>query len=397
MAKKTIKNIIIYVISPIHVISSLSAVKSRHGDEPISISIIVHWPGVASQIAEELGRVVKNITRNFSLIESINVVPQSDLDKILSLPDPGKSIDNLKGIVGNIDVHEIYYAHDVVGRLYQAFCAAYPKARRICFGDGMGNVYEKEVHLSYLFPQEEKQISAGNRIKEKIRQILCPNNHPGTSDKSYRPHEAALILPVDQSGHFLKNIPLTIPQKDTVLDLLNKCVISADDLQGYIKDLMNKFRGRNKYLLLTDNFAEGNFIDFDREIEMWRWIIETHCKPGGVVFIKSHPGETLPRNENIKECLKEKYEVYELKEEFKRYPIEFWKELLQSSTVICMSYPVLSLKYLYNINVIQPMDDAFVERWFPEWTWRSYKNSIELYMVPHKRLDAWDGKSLLYP
>ena len=61
-----------------------------------------------------------------------------------------------------------------------------------------------------------------------------------------------------------------------------------------------------------------------------------------------------------------------------------------------MSYPVLSLKYLYDIDVIQPMDSEFIEKWFPKWTWASYKNSLSLYSEPLKRLSSWDGMSILW-
>jgi hypothetical protein len=137
-------------------------------------------------------------------------------------------------------------------------------------------------------------------------------------------------------------------------------------------------------------------MDFDREVEMYCSIIMQYCKAGGVVFLKSHPGETLPRNERIKERLGSFIEVIELDKKFKRYPIEVWKDLVLKCSVICMSYPVLSLKYLYDIDVFQPMDHAFIEKWFPEWTWASYKNSLSLYMEPLRKLATWDGTGILW-
>jgi hypothetical protein len=64
--------------------------------------------------------------------------------------------------------------------------------------------------------------------------------------------------------------------------------------------------------------------------------------------------------------------------------------------VICMSSPILSLKYLYNIDVINPMNDVFIEKWFPEYMWNSYKNAMKIYMEPLKRLEFWNGKEILY-
>lgn len=61
-----------------------------------------------------------------------------------------------------------------------------------------------------------------------------------------------------------------------------------------------------------------------------------------------------------------------------------------------MFYPVLSLKYLYDMSVIQPMTNLVIEKYFASSLWDSYKNAIELNMAPLGRLENWDGKSLLY-
>ena len=53
--------------------------------------------------------------------------------------------------------------------------------------------------------------------------------------------------------------------------------------------------------------------------------------------------------------------------------------LVRACTPICMSYPTLSIKYLFDVDVIQPTDEAFIEKWYPERFWRSYKNGLSLY------------------
>ncbi len=88
--------------------------------------------------------------------------------------------------------------------------------------------------------------------------------------------------------------------------------------------------------------------------------------------------------------------MVEIDPRFKRYPIELAVRLVRECTVICMSYPRLSLKYLYDIDVIQPMDEAFIERWFPPRFWHSSKNSVALYEKPLERLSVWDGHNVLW-
>jgi hypothetical protein len=42
------------------------------------------------------------------------------------------------------------------------------------------------------------------------------------------------------------------------------------------------------------------------------------------------------------------------------------------------------------------MNDVFIEKWFPEYMWNSYKNAMKIYMEPLKRLEFWNGKEILY-
>jgi hypothetical protein len=368
-------NCLAYLISPTHLISATCAIKSLHQNEDVNIVLIVHWPGLSDERNEELANIIIDISKEFHFIKKIIPISQLKLsDLLIQSRSPSAGIQSFKDIIVNkIEFNEIYYSHNVVGEMYQFLCTAFPSAQRICFGDALGNVYEKEVHLSFL-------------IKTPV--ALTP--------KEFKPHKAALILPVDQSGNFLKNIPLTVCDKNIVIDMIERCISSASDLQNYIQNILLLYRNSKKYLLLTENIAEGNFIDFNREIDMWCSIIEDNCIPGSVIFLKSHPGETLQRNNKIAEKLSDRYEVVELDKKFKRYPIEIWKNLVLNYGIICMSYPVLSLKYLYDIDVMNPMNDAFIERWFPAWTWDSFKNAHTLYMEPLKNLAHWDGKSVLY-
>lgn len=394
------QNLLVYAISPTHVISSLAAIEALHDQRNFSVVMVVYWPGATKELSEELGDVVKKLSRGFPYIKTVSTLSQDRFVNLVGCGVPADSASAIKEFIGNTDMHEIYYGHDVVGHLYQSLCAAYPDAIRICFGDALGNVYEREVHLSYLRGVNEKTVSKTTilgRMKQCFDKFFA--SVPVVSElqsKNYKPHKAALILPVDQSGNFLQNAPLTVIPKDIATATLEQCRASCRDLNDYVNTLLEETSNNRRHLLLTDNFAEGNFIDFDREVEMYCSIIREQCTPGSVIFLKSHPAETLPRNKRIGEKLAGEYKIVELDSKFKRYPIELWKDLVLNSTIICMSYPVLSLKYLYDIDVVQPMDHAFIEKWFPEWTWRSYKNSLSLYMEPLKNLATWDGKSVLW-
>jgi hypothetical protein len=180
------------------------------------------------------------------------------------------------------------------------------------------------------------------------------------------------------------------------VQLFERGASGCADFTQYIDSLLARCGTRQKYLLLTENNAEGSFLTFENDVEMYCAVVRESCAPNSVIILKAHPGESLPRNDAIRAGLGGDFEVLEVDPRFKRYPIELAVRLVRECTVICMSYPRLSLKYLYGVDVIQPMDDAFIERWFPRQFWRSYKNAVMLYERPFERLSSWDGRSVLW-
>lgn len=414
-----VKKVLVYIISPIHVISSICAIKTLYEEKSIKAILLVHWPGVNDAIVKELGDIVRVLSMNFKFINKVISISTAQKAQFLLNKNIQTATYMLNLFVGEADIHELYYAHDIDGGMYQFLCTAYPNAKRICFGDAFGNVYQKEIHLSFLNVKKNEpninNIKKPTRMKflnipriaQKIKTTLSNIKirvFNKTSKKSsidivfqeFKPNMAVLILPIDQSGEYLKTLPFIICKKKLFLEILDQCIFNAQELQNYCTEIINKYCNRNKLLLMTENFAEGNFIDFNKEIEMWCTIIRRKVDKGGVVFLKSHPGETLNRNERIRKCLEGDIEVVELDKRFKRYPIEIWRELVLNCKIVCLSYPIISLKYIYDINVIQTMNDGLIEKWFPEWVWASYKNALSLYMEPLKRLPSWDGKGVLY-
>lgn len=390
-----------YIISPIHVVSAICGILARHPDKNVRVVVLVHWPGAEDNLIDELTGLARKMLSSFPFVEKVIPVPSSVLSQWLMVKKFSELESLIKSRICVKTTDEIYYSHDVVGCLYQVLSTVYVGAERICFGDAMGQVVERKIHLGYLGIFEttlQKSYRLLGIIKSRLNRTLAKivPVHRAVFVGNFSPNAAALILPVDQTGKALQQIKVSVCPKDVVIEVLNASRESCSDLARYISEVLAMFSGRQKYLLLTENGAEGNFIDFDREIEMYCSIIREKCVSGSVVFLKSHPAETLPRNERIVKMLDGEFEVIALDSRYKRYPIELWQELILESTVICMSYPVLSLKYLYDINAIQPMDNTFVERWFPEWAWASYKNAFALYMEPIKNLPGWDGKTILW-
>ena len=229
LTNKNIHYSILYIISPAHILSAICAIKSLHELVNREVIVIVHWPGVNEQINTEITKIVEEMANGFFFIKKILSIPWKKKEELLANPDIYEGIEQFKGIIGITEVDEIYYAHDIDGGMFQLLCTAYPNAKRICFGDTLGNVYEKEVHLGYINRQKQ-DISLNQLVeslfkilKDRIKRVIFTNQEKvlWQLQKEYKPHQAVLILPVDQSGNFLKRIPLVISKKETLLETLN--------------------------------------------------------------------------------------------------------------------------------------------------------------------------------
>ncbi len=196
---------------------------------------------------------------------------------------------------GDADFEEIYYAHDVVGRFYQALATAFPRARRICYGDGLGIVYQRDYHLSLLQELGEEPGSHWWRnCLAWLRHHLGVSAPGRVLESQFRPDAAALILPVDQSGQFLRNVPLTVVPRGTALQLFEFGASSCTSFMEHIDTLLIRHASRQKYLLLTENNAEGSFLTFEDDVQMYCGVARKFCAPNSVIILKAHPGEALP-------------------------------------------------------------------------------------------------------
>jgi hypothetical protein len=265
----------------------------------------------------------------------------------------------------------------------------------------MGQVFERQVHLGFLSapkPRGPADQSLRKRVGAALDRLLgCwPRSQEAFVLPDFKPDIAALILPVDQSGRFLQQVPLTVCPRELAIAVINECSRACGDLQAYIDSLLREHADKQRCVLLTENWAEGGFIDFERETELYCHLVERSCGSDSTLFVKPHPAESLPRVAAIRARLGRSFKVVELDPAYRRYPIEVWPRIVRECRILSVMYPVLSLKFLYDVDVIQPMDDAMIEEWFPAWTQASYKNSLSLNMEPLARLSRWDGRSVLW-
>jgi hypothetical protein len=328
-------------------------------------------PGASEKVLAEIVQVVRELASGHPSIERIEGLTDGQVKSL-----------RLREFLGD-GFDEFYYAHDSTGTICRRLAQAYPRALTVCIGDAFGMIYPTDFVAGY-----HGAGSIGTRLRAWLRAALGPS--------PVQPEAAALVLPVDPSGVGLRGVELVCCGKGDFINALRHCHANARDLREHMRTLLGRTDGRRRYLLLTENYSEAGHIGTERELQMYCEMLRSNCERGSVVIVKPHPLEAPGKAARMQASLGSEYEIISVEASFGRYPIEIWQELVHGCTVMCAGYPVLSLKYAYDINVVQPMDEAFVERWmepaFQRWT----LDSLRLYMEPLARLGSWDGRSVLW-
>lgn len=392
-------DIILYVSNPTNFIASICALDNQHKSKPLNVTVLVCWPGASKKTVNEIAGTVKNLARPFPFVKKIFAITSREIFFCFFAVNAIRGYGKFRKKLGVDSIDEIYYPHDLDGGLCSIICSSFPQAKKICNGDGLGNVYDKKYFKDRVNTRKQlNHISFYANVKKAILSFIKKFFPPEVLDDSLQvqPDKAVLIMPVDLSGKFLHNLPFCICNKESVLGILKKIKYANYEFENYIAAISEKYKNNDKLILLTENYAESKSIDLEKEVGMYVQIITDNCKKGSMVFLKSHPGETLPRIELIKEKLDGDYSIVVADSRFKRFPIEIWGDFLCECKIACMSYPTLSLKYLYDIDVIQSLNDDFIEKWFPEKSWAYYKSHIDLYGQPLKNLAVWAGNCVLW-
>jgi hypothetical protein len=373
-----------WVISPINVLQCMIAHKyfQEYLGRKINLTILHHYPTDDNALSQEIYGVVCDLTKSINPDVACHSVSYEN----------GTSAKQVEPYLHGFAPDYLFYAHDVVGDLLDTLRQISPKAETICYGDALGQFFNKEIHLGYLAPASPLKnlykyavsiLSEGFRFSEK-----------GSTGADY----AVLSIPVSQSK-LPRNTKLLVPSRHTVCDVIFACINNNMVVKKVCDALLAEIEAdlsRPVYLMPIENMSEGNFLPINKEVELYLESIRTYCPSGSLVFIKPHPGERVDKTELMQQSIGNEYILRKIDHSYKRYPIELFLPLLKRCKVLCMFYPVLSLKYLYGMDVVQPLNNQMIEKYFDRSFWRSYKNAIQLNMIPLARLENWDGKSLLY-
>lgn len=330
-------------------------------------------PGATRQTLDEIVGVVRELAMGHPCVSGVYGLLDSELERA----GPG-------GLLAGA-YEEFYYAHDSTGTICRKLAAAYPTAKRICIGDAFGMIYPADYVAGY-------QRSLLGRIRRGLGALLRPNRHM----PAIRPDMAALVLPVDPSGRGLAGIELTCCSRRNFISAIGHCHGNASGLREFMAGLLAEAGENTPSLLLTETYSESGHMSMESETGMYSLIVRKYCVPGSLVLVKPHPLEDPGKTARLATALGADYGLRTMPSRFGRYPIEIWRELLLASKVISTAYPVLSLKYAHDIDVLQPLDEEMIATWFEPSAQAWTRDGLGLYMEPLARLGNWDGASILW-
>ncbi|MEH2199679.1 CmcI family methyltransferase [Nostoc sp.] len=232
----------------------------------------------------------------------------------------------------------------------EVFLAAYPNARKICYGDGLGWL---DINSSAF-----------------ISKLLNPSGFVPIDD-SY------LITPIEyeKSFEFCK-IRQIKPEffKSTVTDSARQ----IDGLSDYCKSL-NKL-GNSITIALTSYDTETGVVkSYQDEINCYLSSILPYTQPGETVLVKGHPRQQFNQAQVlVEELRKHRRNSFVVPELFTRVPIELFCEFLHIKKAFTYSSSAcISIAYLCKSEVVIGYGEKRVRQFYSE------KNQEEILISEH--------------
>lgn len=408
MSQSASRSCLISIHGSGNVLAALAAVRhfgdSNRLGSPSRVVTIVHAPTDDRNAAAEIGRMVERLIASQGWPAPI-VLTIAD---VLALArDDGRSyrrsLASFRKLVGAGEFDEVYYAHDFVNRVPELMMNAFPRARRITFGDSLGFVFNGRYLVAQVLGASREEARAAveqaarddslgvpQRAMRWVRRQLSIERRP------YQANFAVLILPMDHTGDYLTDKELLVVPRAMTLEVIAECEAALPEVGGYSLELLSRTVSP-RYLLVLENDVEANMMSLDEAVRMYETAVRRNTPVGATVLLKPHPLAVEPMAEEIARQLSPDYATMILSSELMRCPLELWKTLLDGCEVITpLSSCYVTLSYLYDKGVILASGRAWIEEFFPPKTWDYLTEVDERYRAMVSAMTTWDGKSVLW-
>ena len=339
----------------------------------------------APEIEQEIAEAVRTLSRSAPWSRVV-FISGADMGSLMRQRYAG-SMAGLRSLVGADHFDEIYLARDHLGAGSPLLLNAYADARKISYGDSLGMVGQRES-LSKL----EAPASASTRLRAALRRMLLgePRSIPFDG--------AVLSLPIDMSGKYLPGVDLVVPSRAHVLACIEQMYDAMPQLRANCASLCELGLPGKSHLYLLSNLTASGLTDAAREIDLYAEIIEQTSTVGDTIYLKPHPRSTFEVLETLAGRLGADYRVVMVDDKrFSRTPVEMWTDLIRHCEVVAMfSTSAVNLKYLFDKQVVMPLDEARIARFIAPNAVDHMSSASRMMREALANLETWDGRTALW-
>lgn len=275
----------------------------------------------------------------------------------------------------------VFYAHDMGSDyLAQSAMQAFPQAQRVCFGDALGVVYSNDYYTRLTYPLggmaryfKQPWATLTSLFWRCKRAYTLPRR-----SQRLDAYVAALILPCDPGGDFLKGKELLTITRST-LDQVLKLLAQGVEHHLRARGPHHPATYADKHLILLGSFSESGFTSPEQEQAMVMEVVQQHVPPQATLILKAHPASYGDKVRRLADALSTHCHVEFTADNV--LPIEALPHLAACCRVISFSYSSVSLHYLYGSNVVHAMTTERIKRYFPPHIQPWMQESNELYLA----------------
>ena len=299
-----------------------------------------------------------------------------------------RSIQEMRSRIGCQQCDELYVARDYGHMGNQLLLNAYPEAARIIYGDSLGIVGDEESLETSFGGWLRAPL---DHLKLALRKLVlgCPSRLSFDA--------ALLVLPQDWTGRYLDRVPLIVPAREHVVEMIQSLSRRFPELHIYC-DALFPDQSAGAYLYLLSNLANSGLASQENEVLLYEEVIRQTAPTGSLVLLKNHPRSSAVIINALSDRLEKDYRVTHLDDpRFNKLPIELWSTLIARCHIIpVFSTSATHISFIYSKKVLVPLDEYKIIRYFYPDKWNFMRKSNSMILETLSALDRWDGTSSLW-
>lgn len=276
----------------------------------------------------------------------------------------------LKNSIGLQNVDVVYTCRNWQF-INEVFLSAYPGARKICYGDGLG-------------------------LLDLNNEFWCKSSH--NPQGLVEIHEAYLITPIEGHEKAFRNCNINIVNPDFFKSVVYKGAEYVEGLSEYCQKISSQVNGPITFVS-TSNLTEAKYVkNLEEEIDCYLSCILPYSQENDVILVKGHPRQTSNQSEVLCNKLNQLGQNAILVSEFNQVPIEGFIPFLEiSKAITCASWSSVSLAYLCKCEIVIGFGEQIVKRYFlPQFQEYFLRNEIVKQASVRQALDG-EFKPIEYP